>query len=1168
MKFTMRFPILTALAGWLALTSRVSGQTNGPVTIHVPVDYPTIQAAINAAGAFTNATVLVSPGIYNESINFNGVAVLLASVNGPSQTFINPPGHAYAITFDTGEASNSIVSGFTFTNGGLSVSYASPTIISNIIVGCDTGINSYFGGPNVLNNLITSCSGSAIYFQFAGSSLIQGNIVQFNGQGGQPAIAMENGDSPVIDGNLISSNYNDAVSLYQCDGNIIQNVIVGNAGNGIWASVFPGGRGPFIINNTISGNGTQEINGGAGINFAGYPGNAEIINNLVAGSPALIFNPADGNIPITEFNDFYTFEGTNYEGSVVTNLVGLYGNISTNPFFACPPGGDYHLLAGSPCIDAGTNGAPDLPTVDFDGNPRILAGLTNGSPIVDMGAYEFDPALPPTRCLYLIPSTNVVAIAESGQNSAMVSYPAPDATPGAMVACLPASGSDFAAGSNVVVCTLAYGTNTLTATFTVTVLVPPVITNQTSVISALANSNVTLSVGAFGTAPLSYQWLFEGIAIADATNSSLTVSDVQSDDEGYYQAEVTNSVGSAMSLPIILRVLPAPATIVSGPGSVTVSAGNPAVFDAGIIGSAPLLIQWYQNGMLLPGANSAQLVISNAQSFNAGSYSVTVSNYLGTATSLPATLTVQPARPVFVVQPTNTAALAGNNVTFTSQTTGTADGLSPMTYAWYFQNAKLAGQTGPQLTLPAISAANAGAYFVVASNLYGSATSAVAELTVYLPPAFLTTLSNEVATVGASLTLGAAATANPAPVYSWSVNTLPLTNTSATLSFTNLQASQGGYYAVTASNEFGSVSATGKLSVLLPASQIVVWGENSYGQTNSPQIYNAVAVAGGDYDLVALCQDGTLVAWGADDAGQTGVPTNALPFVAIAAGAEHNLAIAADGSLVGWGNDDAGQIDIPDGVSSVLSVAAGDSHSLALLSSGTVAAWGDDTDGQTNVPDSLFPGYVAYYYWGWSYWVINPDWVPVQAIAAGRNHSLALMGGAVYGWGDNTFGQASPPPGLTNAVAIAAGYLHSAALCSNGTVVVWGDNTFGQTNVPPGLTNVVAIAAGDFHTLALCANGGIVGWGDDTFGQLNIPANAAPATAVASGYYDGVALVPVPRLLYPQLTTRGLVIQWHVPGNLQWAPTPAGPYTDVPSAPYIYTNTDVSAPAKFFRLGP
>jgi hypothetical protein len=1163
---------MTQMTGEIRYNSQLAPPIPVPVpkTIRVPADFPTIQAAINAANIFTNDTVLVSPGVYNESVNFNGKSVLLISANGPTETLINPPAGLSAITFSTGETSNSIVSGFTITNGGISVSFSSPTIISNVVANCGTGVDSYFGSPIIQNNSITGCSGSAVYLGGAGSAVIQGNIIQYNGGSGpQTAISLAAAGSPTINNNLIEYNYGDAILMYnQCDANIIQNVIVGNAGNGVWAGVPYGDRGPYMVNNTIVGNGVQGINGGAGINLSGFIGGSEIFNNIVTGNPALILGPWDGSSPVTQFNDFYSAEGNIYEGGVVTNLNVIDGNISTNPFFACLPSGDFHLLAGSPCIDTGTNGAPLLPVIDLDGNPRILAGNTNGSAIVDMGAFEFDPAAPPSPCLYLNVPSNVVAVAAVSQNSAVVTYPAPDATPTATVTCLPASGSVFQAGTNVVVCTLVYGTNILTETFTVTVLVPPYITNQPPIISVLANSNATMTVGALGTAPMSYQWTFGGTAIVNATNSTLTVSNAQSSDEGYYQVTLANNVGTATSLPIALRVLPSKALIVSGPFPISVPAGNQAVFGADVIGSAPLAFQWYKDGALLSGATSPQLVIPDAQAVNAGIYQLLVSNFLGTAISTGAALTVLPAKPAFVLQPASAAAVAGQSVNFESLATGTDDGLNPIRYAWYFQSNSIFGQTGPDFSLVSITAANQGAYYAVAANTYGAATSEVVQLTVYLPPTLQTGLSNLVVDEGQSIVLNPSATGTPPLAYGWNFNYTGLSNTAASLSLTNITPSQSGFYSVTVTNQYGSVSSTGRVSVFLPASQIAAWGDDSGGQTDVPtNLYDAVAAAGGDYHSVAIRHDGTLVAWGFDDDGQTDVPTNSLPFVSVAAGADHNLAIADDGSIVAWGLDDSGQTDVPGTVSSALSVAAGESHSLALLASGTVVAWGDNTYGQMSLPNVLVPYLTVYGGWGEPIQINNPFWVPVQAIAAGGNHNLALLtNGTVVAWGDNSFGQASPPSNLSNVVGITAGYLHSAALCSNGTVVVWGDDTFGQTNVPTGLSNVVAIAAGDFHTFALCSNGRVVGWGDNTFGQMNVPSSATNVVGIASGYYHGLALAPFIQLLQLQLTRNGLVLNWNGTGVLQWAPTPTGPYTDVPFQGNSWTNLDMSAPAKFFRV--
>ena len=74
------------------------------------------------------------------------------------------------------------------------------------------------------------------------------------------------------------------------------------------------------------------------------------------------------------------------------------GNIvvlDTDPLFVSTAGGDFHLKASSPCIDAEDNSATDLPTTDIDGDARRIDDLTvtdkgNGTaPIVDMGADEY-----------------------------------------------------------------------------------------------------------------------------------------------------------------------------------------------------------------------------------------------------------------------------------------------------------------------------------------------------------------------------------------------------------------------------------------------------------------------------------------------------------------------------------------------------------------------------------------------------------------------------------------------------------------------------------------------------------------------------------------------------------------------------------------------------------
>ena len=78
---------------------------------------------------------------------------------------------------------------------------------------------------------------------------------------------------------------------------------------------------------------------------------------------------------------------------------------------------------------------------------------------------------------------------------------------------------------------------------------------------------------------------------------------------------------------------------------------------------------------------------------------------------------------------------------------------------------------------------------------------------------------------------------------------------------------------------------------------VVAWGWNNYGQTNIPAgLTNVVVIAAGDYHNLALPASGEVVAWGWNASGQTNVPANLTNAVAIAAGGYHSLAIINDGS--------------------------------------------------------------------------------------------------------------------------------------------------------------------------------------------------------------------------------------------------------------------------------
>ncbi|MDI6736614.1 MAG: hypothetical protein QME42_10580 [bacterium] len=84
-------------------------------TLNVPGSYTTIQAAINAAT--TGDTVLVNNGTYIENINFNGKAITVQSINGTTSTIIDGNASGSVVVFGSGEGINSVLTGFTITNG-------------------------------------------------------------------------------------------------------------------------------------------------------------------------------------------------------------------------------------------------------------------------------------------------------------------------------------------------------------------------------------------------------------------------------------------------------------------------------------------------------------------------------------------------------------------------------------------------------------------------------------------------------------------------------------------------------------------------------------------------------------------------------------------------------------------------------------------------------------------------------------------------------------------------------------------------------------------------------------------------------------------------------------------------------------------------------------------
>jgi uncharacterized repeat protein (TIGR01451 family) len=265
--------------------------------------------------------------------------------------------------------------------------------------------------------------------------------------------------------------------------------------------------------------------------------------------------------------------------------------------------------------------------------------------------------------------------------------------------------------------------NSLLAVATVQDL--PAITFQPQSQIVTNGGSTTFSVTASGTA-LRYQWLQNGVAVTGATNATLALANVQPANAGTYTVRVTNLVGTVLSAPATLTVL-GPVTIITQPQSQSVLSGSTVTLTVAASGSPPITYQWEFDGADLPGQTGATLVLTGVQTNEAGAYRVRVTNPIGSVNSAVATLTVLEL-PNFLVQPQSATNAAGGTATLTTLAAGT----TPLTYQWYFNQATLlAGQTNATLAFTNVQTSRSGAYTVMASNIAGVRTSAVAVLTVY-----------------------------------------------------------------------------------------------------------------------------------------------------------------------------------------------------------------------------------------------------------------------------------------------------------------------------------------------------------------------------------------------------------------------------------------------------
>jgi predicted outer membrane repeat protein len=319
--------------------------------------------------------LIIGNRFINNHSNKDGGALVIRTIDRPGQQ---------AIVIDNEFGSNSASA----KGGAIYVEQSKPLIQRN----------------HVLSN--TAMAGAGIYvnsYCSAGRALIQNNWIAYNetygagrdSTGGALAL-VAHADSDV-DGNIIRQNRagrGDGIYIDDAVPHITNNVFIDNG----QVEILVNEASPHIVNNTILGASTLLT---VGIDLLGSS-RPRITNNIIAFEAYGI--RGDGiAVPTILYNDVWM------------NLVAHYSdvnagptNLSLDPHLRDPANEDYHLVAGSPLIDAGLT--DEAPPTDLDGESRPIDGNGDGIAAADIGADEYN-APPVTATPTATPTTTMTPTA-------------------------------------------------------------------------------------------------------------------------------------------------------------------------------------------------------------------------------------------------------------------------------------------------------------------------------------------------------------------------------------------------------------------------------------------------------------------------------------------------------------------------------------------------------------------------------------------------------------------------------------------------------------------------------------------------------------------------------------------------------------------------------------
>ncbi len=417
---------------------------------------------------------------------------------------------------------------------------------------------------------------------------------------------------------------------------------------------------------------------------------------------------------------------------------------------------------------------------------------------------------------------------------------------------------------------------------------PPIIILQPVNQTAVVDQTAAFTVAAIGNTPFFYQWSFDGTNIVGATNTTLTLTNVQFNQAGNYAVLVTNILGSVISSNAILTVIPcspAPSGLVDwwpGEGNANdiVGTNNGTLvggvsYAAGEVGQA-FSFDGTSGYVAIPDSPSLDSLITNitielwmkSGQTNANSdWKGIVTKGNSTAWQLKAESGAKTLNWCFGTS-VNSYQLTGTRNVNDEQwhhVAATYDGTNMFIYVDGTLDASQAatGLIVPNSDLVCIGA-NSKAYvpscgcqepgyffngLIDEVSIYNRALTASEIQAIYAagsagkcppsptPPSITTQPTNQTVTVGGTAIFSVTATGSPPLSYQWNFNGTNIVGaTNTTLMLTNVQASQAGNYQVLVTNLFGSLlSSNAVLTVTLD--------HFAWNQIPSPRFANAAFAA-------------------------------------------------------------------------------------------------------------------------------------------------------------------------------------------------------------------------------------------------------------------------------------------------------------------------------------